>query len=296
MPHDTRGAGFPTVPGVAIAHDFVEAAGLRFHVAEAGDGEPLLMLHGWPQHWYMWRHVMPRLAKRYRVIAVDLRGFGWSDAPAGGYEKETLAADVLAVMDAMDLDRVRLMGHDWGGYIGFLLCLFHPERFERYMPLNIVHPWIRMDPKRTSAIPRSVYQWVLASPAGAWMLRTQPGIVERGLLTATYNKQTWSRDELVAFSTVLQEPARANASVQLYRTFLTREAIPLVTGRYRGYRLTTPTRLVFGKRDPAIDFEMLAGYEPYADEMTVEIVDDASHFIVDECPDLVADEAEAFFV
>lgn len=295
MPTNAQRTPLPFLQGIDVSHAHVRVAGLDFHVASAGDGEPLLMLHGWPQHWYMWRHVMPRLAARYRVIALDLRGFGWSDAPAGGYEKETLAGDVLAVMDAMGLGRVRLMGHDWGGYIGFLLCLFHPDRFERYMPLNIVHPWVRMDLKRTSGIPRSVYQWVLASPAGAWMLRTQPGIVERGLLAATCDKDTWSSDELRAFSSVLQQPARAEASVQLYRTFLTREAVPLLTGRYRGYRLTTPTRLVFGRHDPAIDVAMLDGYEPYADDMTVRIVDDASHFIVDERPDLVAEEAEAFF-
>ncbi|HEX5375339.1 MAG TPA: alpha/beta fold hydrolase, partial [Solirubrobacterales bacterium] len=85
----------PVVEGVT--HRWVEARGLRFHVAEAGSGDdPVLLLHGWPQHWYEWRELMPALADRHRVVAMDLRGFGWSDAPRRGYEKENLASDVLA--------------------------------------------------------------------------------------------------------------------------------------------------------------------------------------------------------
>jgi len=111
----------PHVDGVS--HRWVQARGLRFHVAEAGSGEDVVLcLHGWPQHWYLWRHLMPALADRHRVLAMDLRGFGWSDAPRDGYEKENLATDVLAVMDELGLERVKLVGHDWGGWIGFLLC------------------------------------------------------------------------------------------------------------------------------------------------------------------------------
>ncbi len=284
---------YPDVPGVS--HRFVEANGLRFHVAEAGEGEPILMLHGWPQHWYMWRCVIPQLAQRYRVICPDLRGFGWSDAPAGGYEKETLAADILALMDEMALTQVKLVGHDWGGYIGFLLCLFHPDRFERYLAISIIHPWPKLDRKRIGGAWRSAYQWVLASPAGPLLLRTQPRVIERALVSATCDKSAWTPTELEAFSNVLREPERAAASSALYRTFLLREAIPLVTGRYDGYRLETPTLLVLGRHDPAIGTEMIEGYERHADDMQTKIVEDASHFIVDEKPELIAAEAEAFF-
>jgi pimeloyl-ACP methyl ester carboxylesterase len=113
--------GLPHVDGVT--HRWVEARGLRFHVAEAGAGDDaVLLLHGWPQHWYEWRHLMPDLADRHRVIAPDLRGFGWSDAPSSGYLKEEMGQDVLAILDALELERVKLVGHDWGGWIGFILC------------------------------------------------------------------------------------------------------------------------------------------------------------------------------
>jgi pimeloyl-ACP methyl ester carboxylesterase len=99
--------------------------GIQFHIAEAGQGERFLLLHGWSQHWYMWRHLFAPLATHYRVLYPGLRGFDWSDAPTSGYEKEQLATDLLTLLDTLGLDRVRLMGHDWGGWVGFLLCLRH---------------------------------------------------------------------------------------------------------------------------------------------------------------------------
>ena len=159
-----RGSG-ATMPDVAgVSHRFMLARGLRFHVAEAGDGPPLVLLHGWPQHWFLWRDVIAPLAASNRVVCPDLRGFGWSDAPAGGYEKENLAADVLAALDKLGVGRFRLMGHDWGGWVGFLICLSHPERVERFMPLNVAHPFGGIDLARARAMWRFWYQAVVAAP------------------------------------------------------------------------------------------------------------------------------------
>src|SRR3712207_6665910 len=125
-----HGAGFldttiPTVEGVT--HRFVDVGDTQLHVAEAGYGPPLLLLHGWPQHWWCWRHLIAPLAEHHRVLVPDLRGWGWSDAPPGAYDKATFAADVLALLDAEGIDRVRIVGHDWGGFTAFLLGLEHPE-------------------------------------------------------------------------------------------------------------------------------------------------------------------------
>lgn len=283
----------PGVPGVS--HSYVRAGGLSFHVAEAGEGEPLLMLHGWPQHWFMWRGVIPGLAQSYRVICPDLRGLGWSDAPRSGYEKENLANDMLNLMDALHLDRVRLVGHDWGGYTGFLMCLFQPERFERYLALGMVHPWIRLDPKRVGRMWSTGYQWVLASPVGSWLLRSRPEVIERAMRAASGNPDAWTDADLRAFSSVLQQPARAHASVQYYRRFLTHEAIPLVTGAYRAYRLEVPTRLLVGRHDPVCGPAMLAGFEDHADDMDARILEDVGHFMVDEAPETILNEIRTFF-
>jgi pimeloyl-ACP methyl ester carboxylesterase len=130
---------FPPLDG--IRHRFVELPGLRVHVAEAGAGEPLVLLHGFPQHWWGWRKVLPSLAASYRVIAPDLRGAGWTDAPSHGYTEQQLVDDAVAVLDALGLDRVHLAGLDIGGILGFRLCLAHPERVRRFVCLAAPHPY-----------------------------------------------------------------------------------------------------------------------------------------------------------
>lgn len=284
--------GLPEVEGVN--HRWVEARGLRFHVAEAGAGDDVVLcLHGWPQHWYEWRSLLPALADRHRVLALDLRGFGWSDAPADGYEKENLASDVLAVLDQLGLERVKLVGHDWGGWIGFLLCLREPRRFERFLALNIVPPWVS-----TRAILgelwRFTYQAIVLSPVLGYRLHRGGDFVKRVLVGASSVREVWTPQVLAAFADNLAEPERARAAVQMYRVFNLREAPAIARGRYAGQRLQVPTRMLFGEDDPALRRSMLAGYERHAEAMSVEIVADTGHFIVDERPELVAARAREF--
>src|SRR5438105_4186506 len=159
----------PAVDGVN--HRFVEVDGLRTHVAEAGSGEPVVMLHGWPQNWYAWRRLIPPLAERYRVICPDMRGFGWSAAPAAGYGKEALAMDVGRLLDALELERVRLVGHDWGSILGFLLCVRQPERVDRFLALGGSHLWPRASLRETLAFWRFWYQAAVATPLiGPWLV------------------------------------------------------------------------------------------------------------------------------
>jgi pimeloyl-ACP methyl ester carboxylesterase len=273
--------------GAGVEHRWVDAGGLRVHLAEAGAGEPLVMLHGWPQHWYMWRKVIPRLAESYRVICPDLRGFGWTDATPGGYVKEELTDDVLRLLDALELDRVRLVGHDWGGWIGFLLCLRAPELVERYVALNIVPPWPRMSGRNVAQFWRFWYMLVLAAPVLGERVVRRPRLVER-MLRWSADRRAWTEAELRAFSGPLAEPARARASSLLYRTFLTREIVPSIRGRYAGRRLRTPTLLIFGTKDKAIGESLVRGHERHADDLRVELVRTAGHFIAEEEAELVA--------
>jgi pimeloyl-ACP methyl ester carboxylesterase len=283
----------PDIEGVS--HHWVTARGVRFHYAEAGSGDDVVLcLHGWPQHWYEWRHLMPALADRHRVIALDLRGFGWSDAPEDGYDKENLADDVLAVLDELGIERVKLVGHDWGGWIGFLLCLKAPRRFERFLVLNIVPPW-------TSArniaghFWRFWYQQVVLTPVVGYRLHRGGQFIRKILVGGSTVKSVWSEEELAAFADNLAEPARARAAVQLYRVFNWREAPAIARGRYAHAHLEVPTLMVFGEDDFVLRPSMLTGYEKHAPEMRLELVPDCGHFIADERPDLVADHAREFF-
>ncbi len=283
----------PQVDGVS--HRTVRVRGLDFHLAEAGAGDDVVLcLHGWPQHWYEWRHLMPALADRHRVLALDLRGFGWSDAPRDGYEKENLATDVLAVLDQLGLERVKLVGHDWGGWLGFLLCLRAPQRFQRYLALNILTPWT--NPR--AAVPeawRFWYQWMILTPGLGYRLHRSGRFVPKVLVGGSTVREAWDERTLEIFSARFTEPARARAAVQMYRVFNLRELLPIARGRYRGQRLTVPTRLLFGSDDQALRPHLLAGYQRHADDMQLELVPGCGHFIADEMPALVAERARAFF-
>jgi pimeloyl-ACP methyl ester carboxylesterase len=280
-----------TVAGVE--HRFVDAGGLRMHVAEAGpeDGEVVVLLHGWPQHWYEWRHVVPLLADRYRLVMPDLRGMGWTDAPPRGYLKEELARDVVALLDAMGLERVKLVAHDWGGLAGFFLCLHNPERVERFIALNVIHPWPK--PRLSGVLDawRILYQLPMTLPFIGPRV-TRWGYA--GFLLRRASK-AFTPDEIEAFDRPLREPARAAATSQYYRTFQLREFRALAAGRWKRFRLTVPTLLMFGTRDFAIPIDAVRHFEPYADDMRLETVEGIGHYIADERPDLVAERAREFF-
>ena len=254
----------------------------------------MLCLHGWPQHWYEWRHLMPALADRHRVLALDLRGYGWSEAPKDGYEKEEMASDVLAVLDELGIERVKLVGHDWGGWIGFLLALREPERIERYLSLNILPPWTSTRAMAPHAW-RFAYQWAVSAPGfGSW-LHTSGKFVPKVLVGGSVQKKVWDQATIHAFSDRFTEPARARAAVQTYRAFTLRETPSIARGRYANAHLTVPTRLLFGTGDAVLRPEVLKGYEKHADDMEVELVENCGHFIADEKPELVAERAREFF-
>ncbi|HEX2501706.1 MAG TPA: alpha/beta hydrolase [Methylomirabilota bacterium] len=122
-----------------IRHRSIRANGIRMHVAEAGDGFPVVMCHGWPELWYSWRHQLGALADAgFRGIAPDMRGYGETDAPAdpAEYRTSVVCADILGLLDALGLERAVIVGHDWGGYHLWQFGLRHPERCAKLVGLN----------------------------------------------------------------------------------------------------------------------------------------------------------------
>jgi pimeloyl-ACP methyl ester carboxylesterase len=283
---------FPHVDGVR--HRFVDANGIRVHVAEAGEeaGRPALLLHGWPQHWYMWRRVLTAMSTEFRPLAPDLRGFGWTDAPGGGYDGETFVADQVALLDALGIERVAVIGHDWGGWAAILLALLHPERVERMIACNAPHPWGRVTPGNVAEAWRSWYTWVIATP-GLGRRSLEHGWITRNILTRGNMGTPFSDQEVEMYVDSFREPARADAITHLYR-YYQRAFREAASGRWRDARLTAPTLVLFGERDRYISPKLLDGYEPYADDMRVELDPCSGHFLVDENPDLVIDRAREF--
>jgi pimeloyl-ACP methyl ester carboxylesterase len=273
----------------------VDVNGFRAHVAEAGDpsAEPIVMLHGWPQHWWCWRKVIPRLAERYRVICPDLRGHGWSDAPAGGYDKPQLVRDLIAVMDALGLDRVRLIGHDWGAVAGYLACIRQPERFDRLLALSAPPPFPTGDPKELLGIWRIYYQLPLTAPLIAPRLVSSERFLAFVIRSGTHKRGAMSRADVDSYARALAE--RPHVTLGLYRTFITREAAPMATGRWAG-RLRVPTRVMVGEHDLVTDAgRIIKGARRYADDLRVHELDGIGHFVPEEAPDAVVESALSFF-
>jgi pimeloyl-ACP methyl ester carboxylesterase len=178
---DLAGAldGLPALPGVE--HHWIDirsAAGpVRLHLAAAGSGTPVLLLHGWPQHWWCWRRVVKQLSGQYRLLIPDLRGFGWSEAPGSGYSPTGFADDAVALLDALDLAHADVIGHDWGGFTGFLLGLHHPERVDRLLLCNSPGPWARLNPRVAVGLRRAWYAALVATPILGAQVVGYPGFI-----------------------------------------------------------------------------------------------------------------------
>jgi pimeloyl-ACP methyl ester carboxylesterase len=266
-----------------VRHDYVDAGGLRTHVALAGpaDAPPVLLVHGWPQHWWSWRHVIPALAERFRVIAPDLRGHGWSEAPANGYEKEQLASDMLAVLDALAIERVTWIGHDWGGWAGFLAALHAPERIERMLALGIPHPWMKPDLRQLAVL--LSYQGPISLPF------VGPRVAER--MVRAVLQVGRGRDRLEPTDVaIFAEHIPAAVTVAMYRTFLTREIVPLARGRYADGVLDVQTTLILGARD-AVTKGPVSGPVKGQPQLHVEVLDGVAHWLPEQRPQAILDWA-----
>lgn len=280
----------PQIDGVE--HEWLDVGGHRLHVAIAGSGPPVVLVHGFPEHWYAWRHLIPALAVHHRVIAPDLRGFGWSDAPGGAYAKEQYADDVIALIERIDLGPVGLVGHDWGGVASYFVCLRRPELVSRYLALGTAHPWAPQDARTLLETWRFWYAWVIAAPlVGDAVLRRSPAFVRTLLKTWSAVEDAWSPEELDGFAAQFAEPERAAAGVATYRTYLTRE---LAARPYAQTRLTTPTLHLHGAQDACVAPALVRGWRAHADDMRLELIEGCGHFPAEERPDVVRRRALEF--
>jgi pimeloyl-ACP methyl ester carboxylesterase len=277
----------PEVAGVEHSHHDL-ATGVRVHLATAGppDAPAVLCLHGWPQHWWSWRDVIGELPD-LRVLAPDMRGFGWSGAPADDvFVKERIAEDAIALLDALGLDRVRLAGHDWGAWVAMLAALRAPDRFSSLLAMSINSPWVPTiiglrNLWRLSYIPP------IAAPVIGERLVRDGGFPRRVLEVGRRDGRAWTDEEIETYLAVLREPQAAYASSKLYRDFVLREAPKNLMGAFRGRRFAMPARLLHGRRDP-LGRELVQGFKG-----EVEFVDGAGHFLPEEKPALVAERIRA---
>ena len=289
-----RGASRPMPEIAGVGHRYVKTARLGVHVAEAGSGPPVLLMHGWPQHWYAWRELIPLLASSWRLICPDLRGFGWTDAPADGYRTADLAADMVALLDALELDQVDVIGHGEGGRVGFELCLSQPGRVRRLVTLGAMHPY----PSLRLLAPHAWRFWwtplVETSKLGRSVIRHLPAVTRAVLRASAANRAALSDAVIEEFVASVRQPTQARASERLMHEFAYYEMIPALLGANRSRRLRTSTLMLNGERDFFTPARTLGGSEPYASDLRIQVIPAAGHLLAEECPQTVAAAVSAF--
>lgn len=280
----------PPLPEASgFEHLVVQTPGLRTHLAVVGDGEPVLLLHGMPQHWWQWRAVAPAIAAAgYRALCPDLRGSGWTVAEDPRVDRESRLRDVLALLDVLHIDRVHVVSHDLGSVTAMQLSYDHPERVRAAVQLSVPPGFMTFHPKVAPGFKHL--------PQFIWH---RPGVSLSGVFSEGYVARPIPPETVEAHLVQMSRPEVDAAVRRLTRNHLLPEAMRMSRGHYRRRRLTVPTRFVFGRLDRYWN-EQIMGLvcrhpERYAERVDFTYVDGASHFITDDAPGAVADVALEWF-
>ena len=289
----------PRVPpgpnGQTAEHRFVGGNGIRFHTVQQGDGPPVLLLHGFPEFWYSWRHQLPALAERFRAVAPDLRGYNLSDRPRTGYSLPTLVGDAVGLIDALGAARARVVGHDWGGVIAWALAMWAPERVEKLVILNAPHPGAYLRELRRNWRQRLASWYVLFFQI--------PGLPER-LLSRDHCRpiaemlrrsvavqDAFSAADLERYREVFARPGALSAALAYYRA-LGRAGMRTMERSVRP--IAAPTLMIWGEQDPALVPALTEGLDAWVPDLRVVRVPDSSHWVQQEKPELVNAELLRF--
>ena len=272
-----------------IEHHHARLADVSLHYASAGEGVPVVLVHGWPSTWYEWRHVMPLLARRYRTIAPDLRGLGDSSRPAEGYDKKTIAEDLWQLLSGtLGLTRWHLVGHDWGGPVAFALAAAHPQAIRTLTIVDVTLPGIGPD------ISQGGKRWHHAFHMTPDLPEALVTGKERAYLTWFYEAFSWRRGAFAAadideYQRTYTQPDALRAGFAFYRN-IPRDSADNKVLLDSGLRLKMPVLAIGGGRAEARG----RGSEPeqslreIADDVTGAVIADCGHFVPEERPEELA--------
>ncbi len=274
-----------------MVSEFIQTERCRLHVRVVGSGRPVLLLHGFPDSSLGFSELGEALARSgFRAISADLRGYGLSDKPVGleYYRAAELVEDVAALARSTGERQIALVGHDWGGTLAFCVAAKYPELLRKVVVLNAAHPASYARALRTSfQLVRSWYlvffqlrgvaEWVITRRwCFSWLLRrlvARPDRLSRARIAASWRE--------------LVRPGVARAALSYYRAAV-RWPIQ-VAGRIRA-----PTLVIWGDRDPALDIRLLDDLAEHVDQLTVQRIQGAGHFVHWDAPEAVAEHLARF--
>jgi pimeloyl-ACP methyl ester carboxylesterase len=274
-----------------VRHRYAKLEQVRLHYVEAGpdDGPLVVLLHGFPEFWYSWRHQLAVLpAHGYRVVAPDLRGYNRSDKPSGvrNYAVETLAADVEQLIDALGADRATIVGHDWGGFVAWWFAMLHPSRLERLCVMNCPHPGhaltMMSDPAQ---LRRSWYMMMFQVPRlPERRLRANDFAAMRKLFrTDPERPGAFSESDIDRYVDALGG-ASGQAAINYYRAFLRRNPFAV---RKLLRPIDAPTQIIWGAKDKHLGLEYAEPPAKWVWDVRVALIEDASHWVQVDAPQRV---------
>jgi pimeloyl-ACP methyl ester carboxylesterase len=280
-------------------HRTLATNGIRLHVVEAGpEGGPLLiLLHGFPEFWYGWRHqIEPLAAAGFHVLAPDQRGYNLSDKPrpVSAYNLDALALDVVGLIEAEGAGKAFVVGHDWGGVVAWWLGIKHPERLERLVLLNIPHPKVMRQTVLRSSRQRkkSAYIFFFQLPWLPERTFRRNGFAYAGkALQATSRPGTFTDADVDLYRQAWSQPGAVRSMIHWYRAALRSQPKWPRGSRVRG----VPTLLLWGTKDRFLGREMAQPSIDLCDDGRLEFFEEASHWIQHEEPERVNRRILEFF-
>ena len=272
-------------------HGYTRVNGVRLHFVTQGEGPLVVLLHGFPEFWYSWRHQIPALAQHFRVVAPDLRGYNDSEKPPGvaNYHIDTLAADVVGLIHAFGEEKAIIIGHDWGGGIAWVFAAAYPQATEKLIVLNCPHPAAFQHHLKTNwrQLRRSWYMFFFQIP---WL--PEFGIrlnlrwfVEKAFRGMAIRKEVFTDDELQKYTEALQKSGALTAAINYYRAAF-RERMR--HGERAFDKIKCPTLLIWGEEDTALGKELTFGMEScFTNRFEIRYIPHCSHWVQQEQPELV---------
>jgi pimeloyl-ACP methyl ester carboxylesterase len=289
-------SGAPNLPeGFAdtFTSRYVDAGDVRLHAVIGGEGPPLLLIHGWPGSWYYWRLVMPALARDFEVIAVDQRGIGLSDKPEDGYDAGTLAADMVALMDALGHERFAVVGVDTGLLIGYAVAADYPDRVERVALGEAPLPGI--SPQNPLILPDQVVDRLWHIPfnqlkeTNEKLVRGREDIFFGAEFSASAGTNKLPDDAVKYYVDALTDPEALHGSFQLYRAF---GATAAQNEERKTRRLKMPVLAMGGAESSGAMVEETMKLT--ADDVQAHVFPGVGHWLAEQAPEEMVAALTAF--
>jgi pimeloyl-ACP methyl ester carboxylesterase len=283
---------------VVVRHGFAEVNGVRLHYAEAGIGPLVVLLHGFPDYWYTWRHQMPMLvAAGFHVVAPDMRGYNLSDKPAGvdAYRLEVLCQDVSALIRFLGAERAHVVGHDWGAAVAWSFAMWHPEQVDQLAILNVPHPERLVASLRTvRQLCKSWYMFFFQLP---WLPEVSCRLGNYAAMRAVFLRDPVRPD---AFSPAdvdqqieaIAQPGALLAMINYYRAAMRQSP---TSQRRRWRRIERPVLVLWGDQDRYLGKEWAEPSQAWVQDVAVIHFPNSSHWLQHDQPDEVGRALVAFF-